>query len=356
MAHLILFADVNFRGDHKHVLDATESLAFMEDGECIADCDWPSSVSSIVILSGSWRFFADENFQKSYEVILGPGLYRFVSTYKLENDHIRSLQPVDDAPTMSGELTALVTLFEHVNFRGNHVHLVEAQANLNSSVDFAGITSSLVVELGNWSFYSDTEFDGSYSAQPVVGPGIYPATTDVGIGNDSIVSLQPVDPVATLSSAVDNHVHHSMFSPERARSVVETVERELLTPVGLRTLNRSDPRYRATYEGNQFSRDSAYHQGTVWPWLLGPFVAAYVRVNDGTAQSRARAHDLLRGIEQHLTVAGLWQISEIFEADLPHHPHGCFTQAWSVAELLRALCEDIYQVRPSVHGKLAVAG
>jgi predicted glycogen debranching enzyme len=139
-------------------------------------------------------------------------------------------------------------------------------------------------------------------------------------------------------------LHHSMLSHERARAVVEIVEKELLTPVGLRTLNPADPRYRATYEGNQYSRDSAYHQGTVWPWLLGPFVSAYVRVNNGTAQSRVRAHDLLGGIKQHLAEAGLGQISEIFDGDPPHHPRGCFAQAWSVAEVLRALCEDVYQV------------
>ncbi len=140
-------------------------------------------------------------------------------------------------------------------------------------------------------------------------------------------------------------LHHSMLSPERARAVVKTIEKELLTPVGLRTLSPSDPRYRATYEGDQYSRDSAYHQGTVWPWLLGPFVSAFVRVNDGTAQSRARAHELLRGIEQHLTEAGLGQVSEIFDGGAPHHPRGCFAQAWSVAEILRALCEDVYQIR-----------
>ena len=139
-------------------------------------------------------------------------------------------------------------------------------------------------------------------------------------------------------------LHYSMLSAERARAVVDTVERELLTPVGLRTLSPRDPRYRATYEGNQYSRDSAYHQGTVWPWLLGPFVSAYVQVNGGSAQSRSRAHDLLRDIAQHLTEAGLGQISEIFDGDAPHHPRGCFAQAWSVAEILRALCEDVYQI------------
>jgi predicted glycogen debranching enzyme len=138
-------------------------------------------------------------------------------------------------------------------------------------------------------------------------------------------------------------LHHSMLSQERARAVVEKVEKELLTPVGLRTLNRSDGRYRATYEGNQYSRDSAYHQGTVWPWLLGPFVSAYVRVNGGTAQARARAHDFLRGIEAHLSEAGVGQISEIFDGDVPYRARGCFAQAWSVAEVLRALCEDVYQ-------------
>ncbi|HEX4604358.1 MAG TPA: amylo-alpha-1,6-glucosidase [Candidatus Angelobacter sp.] len=138
-------------------------------------------------------------------------------------------------------------------------------------------------------------------------------------------------------------LHYSMLPQERARAVVETVERELLTPVGLRTLSPADPRYRPRYEGNQFSRDSAYHQGTVWPWLLGPFVSAYVRINGGTAEARARAHGLLRGIEQHLTEAGLGQISEIFDADGPHRPRGCFAQAWSVAEVLRALCQDAYQ-------------
>ena len=161
---------------------------------------------------------------------------------------------------------------------------------------------------------------------------------DVVNGDSPDASLRP-NQIFAVS------LHYSMLSAERARAVVETVQRELLTPVGLRTLSRSDPRYCATYEGGQKSRDSAYHQGTVWPWLLGPFISAYVRINGRTAQSQAQARNLLRGIEQHLTEAGLGQISEIFDADLPHHPRGCFAQAWSVAEVLRALCEDIYQTR-----------
>jgi predicted glycogen debranching enzyme len=140
-------------------------------------------------------------------------------------------------------------------------------------------------------------------------------------------------------------LYYSMLAKEKAQAVVSVVERDLLTPVGLRTLATSDAHYHPHYEGDQYSRDSAYHQGTVWPWLLGPFITAYIRVNDGTSAAREYAHGLLRGLEEHLSQAGLGQISEIFDGDAPHLPRGCFAQAWSVAEILRALCEDVYQIR-----------
>jgi len=155
------------------------------------------------------------------------------------------------------------------------------------------------------------------------------------------------DPTVRPNQIFAVSLHYTMLSNERARAVVEIVERELLTPVGLRTLAPSDERYRPRYEGDQSSRDSAYHQGTVWPWLLGPFITAYVRVNGGTAAARKHAHGLLRGLEEHLSEAGLGQISEIFDAEAPHLPRGCFAQAWSVAEILRALCEDVYPVVPA---------
>jgi predicted glycogen debranching enzyme len=171
-----------------------------------------------------------------------------------------------------------------------------------------------------------------------------------------VVNGGPPDGSIRPNQILAASLHHSMLSTERARAVVETVERELLTPVGLRTLSRTDSRYRGSYAGDQYGRDSAYHQGTVWPWLLGPFVSAYVRVNGGTPQSRARAHELLRGIEQHLTEAGLGQISEIFDGDAPHRPRGCFAQAWSVAEIMRALCEDVYQTGSVTTPRIAAAG
>lgn len=130
-----------------------------------------------------------------------------------------------------------------------------------------------------------------------------------------------------------------LLDAARAERVLAVVERELLTPVGLRSLSPSDPNYKGRYEGDPWHRDGAYHQGTVWPWLMGPFLTAYIRVHGDSG--RARAEGWLRGMESHLGEAGLGQISEIFDGDSPHAPRGCIAQAWSVAELLRAAAEDV---------------
>ena len=120
---------------------------------------------------------------------------------------------------------------------------------------------------------------------------------------------------------------------ERAESVLRAVEERLLTPVGLRTLPADDPRYCPRYAGGPAERDGAYHQGTVWPWLLGAYVEALLRVR-GEA-GRAAARGVLSGMEAHLGEAGIGSISEVFDAEPPHAPGGCPAQAWSVAELLR---------------------
>jgi predicted glycogen debranching enzyme len=118
----------------------------------------------------------------------------------------------------------------------------------------------------------------------------------------------------------------------RARSMVDICERELLTPVGLRSLAPSNSRYIGRYEGGPRERDGAYHQGTVWSWLLGPFALAHFRAYG----DRARALDVLAPMSGHLLEGCIGTISEIFDGDFPHRPRGCFAQAWSVAELLRA--------------------
>ena len=141
-------------------------------------------------------------------------------------------------------------------------------------------------------------------------------------------------------------LRHTMLSMEHARAVVDVVARELLTPYGLRTLSPLDPHYAGRYEGDQRARDSAYHQGTVWPWLLGRFISAYMKVNGATPAARMQAAKWLEPFRNHLLEAGLGQVSEVFDGDPPHHPRGCIAQAWSVAELLRAAVEEVFNVRP----------
>ncbi|KEF41425.1 MAG: glycogen debranching protein [Cyanobium sp. CACIAM 14] len=123
---------------------------------------------------------------------------------------------------------------------------------------------------------------------------------------------------------------------ERAAAVVETVERELLTPLGLRSLAPGEPGYRAHYEGGVLERDGAYHQGTVWPWLMGPFVEAWLRVRGGSEEARREARRrFLAPLLEHLADAGLGHVSEITDAEAPFTPRGCPFQAWSVGEALR---------------------
>ena len=124
--------------------------------------------------------------------------------------------------------------------------------------------------------------------------------------------------------------------PEQARAVVDAVERELWTPLGLRTLERQHRDYHPHYTGGVLERDGAYHQGTAWPWLLGPFVEAWVKVRGSTALAKAEARErFVRPLRAHLTQAGLGHVSEIADAESPHTPRGCPFQAWSVGELLR---------------------
>jgi predicted glycogen debranching enzyme len=139
---------------------------------------------------------------------------------------------------------------------------------------------------------------------------------------------------------------HSMVPKDRVRSILAIVERELLTGFGLRTLSPHDPNYRGRFEGDMRSRDSAYHQGTVWPWLLGPFISAYTRSHRRDQALREKIATWLEPLRTHLTEAGLGQISEVFDGDAPHRPGGCFAQAWSVAEILRAVHQDLYGPMP----------
>lgn len=142
-------------------------------------------------------------------------------------------------------------------------------------------------------------------------------------GNDRAIRPNQIFAVSLPESAL---------TTEQQRAVVDVCAKRLLTSFGLRSLDQDDRQYRGSYGGPQLQRDGAYHQGTVWAWLLGPFVQAHLRVHQDAAQAAA----YLRPIAHHLQTHGLGSISEIFDGDAPFTPRGCTAQAWSVAEVLRA--------------------
>jgi len=145
----------------------------------------------------------------------------------------------------------------------------------------------------------------------------------VNLQNDS--SIRPNQVIALA-------LKYPILAEEKWKAVLEVVKTELLTPVGLRSLSRHDKNYRAKYDGDLWARDAAYHQGTVWAWLIGPFCNAWCRTYPNDTSS---LQSFLRGFEQHLDEDGVGTISEIFDGEPPFIPRGCIAQAWSVAEVLR---------------------
>ena len=150
------------------------------------------------------------------------------------------------------------------------------------------------------------------------------------------------DPAIRPNQVFAISLPHPVLDPQKWRTVLDVVQRTLVTPVGLRSLAPGHPDYKPTYDGDLRARDAAYHQGTVWGWLAGPFADAWLKVhpddNHGIAQ-------LIEGFAAHLGQAGIGQISEIFDAEPPFTPRGCIAQAWSVAEVLRILVKTRHAAR-----------
>jgi predicted glycogen debranching enzyme len=127
---------------------------------------------------------------------------------------------------------------------------------------------------------------------------------------------------------------HPVLDRKRWAKVVDAVEAKLLTPFGLRSLAPDEPDFKPRYFGDLRARDAAYHQGTVWAWLIGPFIDAWLKIHP---DEQDKARGFLAGFESHLAEAGIGSISEVFDAEPPFTPRGCVAQAWSVAEVLRCL-------------------
>ncbi len=145
----------------------------------------------------------------------------------------------------------------------------------------------------------------------------------------------------------------SILNGEQARNVVEAVESRLLTPLGLRSLAPGEFGYTPRYEGGVRERDGAYHQGTVWPWLIGAFVEAWIRVRGNTNNAKKEARmRFLSPLLEHLDQAGLGHISEIADGDSPHTPRGCPFQAWSVGEVLRLMTNVLVEEKAPIENDL----
>jgi predicted glycogen debranching enzyme len=156
----------------------------------------------------------------------------------------------------------------------------------------------------------------------VVDDGHVPGATDASLRPNQILAV--------------GGLPHALLTGERAARVVALVERELWTPLGLRSLAPGEPGYAPRYEGGPEARDAVYHQGTAWAWLLGPFVEAWLRVRGGSAAAKQEARArFVAPLRAHLADAGLGHVSEIADAEAPHTPRGCPFQAWSLGELIR---------------------
>jgi hypothetical protein len=204
MAHIILFEHINFHGAHKHVVHDEPNLNASDDSF------FNDRVSSLAVIEGNWAFYPDANFRgRPYPVILGPGLYPRVDAVQIKNDDMSSLLPVTTPPTVRGApLDNHILLFEHANYHGAHKHVFTPEPNLNASDDnyFNDRVSSLAIFQGNWLFFANSGFSPP-PYPPVLGPaevveqrrpGGYPFVPNVGIRNDDMSSLEPVNRQPTV--------------------------------------------------------------------------------------------------------------------------------------------------------------
>jgi glycogen debranching enzyme len=162
-----------------------------------------------------------------------------------------------------------------------------------------------------------------------------------------VVDDHGTDPSVRPNQLLAVSLPFPVLSIERHPTLLEKVHRALLTPFGLRTLAADDPSYQGRYTGDVVSRDRAYHQGSAFPWLLGPWVTAYLRVLGRGASTRREALRFLEPCLEHVQGAGMGHLCELFDGDAPHRPGGAIASAASVGELLRAYVEEILDHQPA---------
>jgi len=163
----------------------------------------------------------------------------------------------------------------------------------------------------------------------------------VNNGLYDVVRVDFIDEAIRPNQIIAASLSFPVIHGELAKTVVDIVWDKLYTPFGLSTLSEDSLGYRGIYTGGPLDRDLSYHQGTTWTWLIGHFITAFIRVYGRSDNTIDTAKELLKPLEDHMNEGCLLNISEIFDGSWPHTPRGCFAQAWSVAEVLRCLCEDV---------------
>jgi predicted glycogen debranching enzyme len=195
------------------------------------------------------------------------------------------------------------------------IMLAEMEENLAQNVHSAVILRKLADQVAGSFVKAFWNRDGGYLYDVIQGD-----TRDASVRPNQIFAVS---------------LPYSPLDKTQQKAVLDVVTEHLLTPYGLRTLSPKDERYCAKYTGNRWQRDCAYHQGTVWPWLIGPYCDAYAKVNGAGKTQRKEIAKIIQPLLRHMEEAGLGSVAEIFDGNAPHRPVGCFAQAWSVGELLR---------------------
>lgn len=264
--------------------------------------------------------------QDTYESLLRPACEAIVEGYTAGTRFGIGVDPADGLVTAGDETSQLTWMdakFEGEVFTPRHGKAVEINALWYNALRHLGFDQR--ADRVRESFNDAYPLGGGRGLADVVRgkPGAYERDTSMRPNQIFAVSLP-----------------HSPLDEARQHEVVDAVRRELLTPYGLRTLGRDASKYEPRYTGPMHERDRAYYNGTVWPWLIGPFLEAHLRINRRSAQSLVRARTWLGPILEHLDREGcLGSISEVTDAEFPYRPGGCFAQAWSVAEVLRLAVE-----------------
>ncbi len=161
-----------------------------------------------------------------------------------------------------------------------------------------------------------------------------------------VVGEEGKDPSLRPNQVFALSLPYSMLKPGQGEKIIRRLWQDLYATYGLRSLSPGHPAYRGVYAGNRLERDQAYHQGTVWSWLIGPFITALRRVHNYSRESRIEAARFIMPFRAHLARYGICSIAEIFDGNEPIIPRGCIAQAWGVAEVLRAYVEDVLELKP----------